>query len=83
MGEEAAFVKTRAKGEQSVYVRNDVMLQKGLKNIGGGLGWLVCLTILAGIKVGSFGFIFIGLGISQLVIWKLSGTRVDNVKAQD
>jgi hypothetical protein len=44
-----------------------------VRNIGLGTGWLVFLTVMFGFKIGSFGFIFIGLGISQVVIWLLSG----------
>ena len=83
LGEEAAvtkpmmrsgFVATTTTAAATAAPRNDNTLQKGVRNIGLGTGWLLFLTIMFNIKIGSFGFIFIGLGISQLVIWKLSNT---------
>lgn len=74
LGEEATAVKRNVSGELSVQRGDDANMQKGVRNIGLGTGWLIFLTIMFGIKIGAFGFIFIGLGISQVVIWKLSGT---------
>lgn len=82
MGEDTA-VKRTVKGEVTTYTTEDGTMQKGVRNIGLGIGWLLFLTIMFGIKIGSFGFIFIGLGISQVVIWKLSGTKTEFAKAQD
>lgn len=45
---------------------------KGIRNICLGGGWLVFLTIAFGIKIGAIGFIWIGLGISQVLIWYLN-----------
>lgn len=73
LGEEPTSVKRSASGDVTVYRSDDGNMQKGVRNVGLGVGWLVFLTIAFGIKIGSFGFIFIGLGISQVVIWKLSG----------
>jgi hypothetical protein len=64
-------------------VRDDVNLHKGIKNICVGLGLLIFLSLLCGFKIGAVGFIVIGVGISRLLIWKLSGTTVSNIKAQD
>ncbi len=83
LGEETAFVKTQIKGETVVYERNNVMLEKGVKNICVGIGLLIFLTIFLGIKLGSCAFILIGLGISRLVIWKLSSTKTEAIKVQD
>ena len=65
--------------------RDDATMQKGVRNIGLGTGWLIFLTIMFSIEIGSFGFIFIGLGVSQLVIWKLSSPSTNtgaNLKAE-
>jgi hypothetical protein len=93
LGEEVAVVKPVVRSGVVVTTpRDDNTLQKGVRNIGLGTGWLLFLTIMFGINIGSFGFIFIGLGISQLVIWKLSGTSAtanpkveapESLKAQD
>jgi hypothetical protein len=80
LGEEAAVIKPRVPVRQGVVLsspRDDNTLQKGLRNIGLGTGWLLFLTIMFNIKIGSFGFIFIGLGISQLIIWKLSSANIN------
>ncbi len=50
-------------------------LRKGIKNIGLGAGLLLALTILIGIKVGALGFILIGIGAAQLLIWKLENDK--------
>jgi len=75
LGEEPAVVKRSVSGETTVYHNEDANMHKGIRNIGLGTGWLIFLTIMFGIKIGAFGFIFIGLGISQVVIWKLSGAQ--------
>ena len=78
LGEEPGIVKNTNQSGDVVYTRNDDMMRKGVRNIGLGIGWLIFLTIMFNIKIGSFGFIIIGLGISQVVIWRLS----DNQKPQ-
>lgn len=98
LGEEAAVMKPAMPamparpGIVLATPRDDVTMQKGVRNIGLGTGWLIFLTIMFGIEIGSFGFIFIGLGISQLVIWKLSSATTstapkaetpESLKAQD
>lgn len=45
---------------------------KGIRNLFLGTGWLIFLTIFFGIDIGAVGFIWIALGLSQLVIWKLN-----------
>lgn len=45
---------------------------KGVRNLLLGIGGLIFLTIFLGIKIGSIGFIWIALGLSQLIIWKLN-----------
>lgn len=72
LGEEPATVRRTAQGEVRVYQGVDENMRKGVRNIGLGVGWLIFLTIMFGIKIGAFGFILIGLGISQVIIWKLS-----------
>jgi hypothetical protein len=83
LGEEPTSVRRNVSGEVTVYRGNDDNMQKGVRNIGLGAGWLVFLTIMFGIKIGAFGFIFIGLGISQVVIWKLSGKTTESVRVQE
>ncbi len=93
LGEEAAVMKPSIPVRQGIVLatpRDDSTMQKGVRNIGLGTGWLIFLTIMFDIEIGSFGFIFIGLGISQLVIWKLSSASVspkaetpETLKAQD
>jgi len=77
MGDDAPLVKTGPSNgsAQVTYGGVEEMMHKGVRNIGLGTGWLLFLTIMFGFKIGSFGFIFIGLGISQVVIWLLSGSR--------
>jgi hypothetical protein len=77
LGEEAATKAPVVRAGVVSAPRDDNTLQKGLRNIGLGTGWLLFLTIMFNIKIGSFGFIFIGLGISQLIIWKLSSANVN------
>jgi|GEM_PF-6008517 hypothetical protein len=48
----------------------DRNLRKGLSNLGIGVGLLLFLTLFLGIGIGSVGFIVIGLGLSQLAVWK-------------
>ncbi len=58
---------------------------KGIRNICLGAGWLLFLTIAFNIKIGAIGFIWIGLGLSQVLIWYLNrpsaattaGTTID------
>jgi hypothetical protein len=87
LGDEPRVVKNTNEAGDVIYTRNDESMRKGVRNIGLGVGWLVFLTIAFGIEVGSFGFILIGLGISQVVIWRLSDSRsaqvIDSVKVQD
>lgn len=45
---------------------------KGIRNICLGAGWLVFLTIAFDIEIGAIGFIWIGLGLSQVLIWYLN-----------
>lgn len=45
---------------------------KGIRNICLGAGWLLFLTIAFNIKIGAVGFIWIGLGLSQVLIWYLN-----------
>ena len=50
---------------------------KGIRNLFLGTGWLIFLTIFFGIDIGAVGFIWIALGLSQLVIWKLNNPAVN------
>lgn len=45
---------------------------KGVRNICIGTGVLIFLTILTGLDTGSIGFIWIALGVSQVLIWHLN-----------
>lgn len=66
------------RGDEPYVMEGDRNLARGLRNLGLGLGLLVFLTILCGIEIGAIGFILIGLGVSRILIWKLSGTRVES-----
>ena len=46
-------------------------LKKGVKNIGLGAGLLIALSMV-NFKLGAIGFILLGIGAAQLVLWKLS-----------
>ena len=92
LGEEPRVIKNTTETGEVVYTRSDEMMRKGIRNIGLGVGWLIFLTIAFGIEIGAFGFILIGLGISHVVIWRLSGSsatpvidaaKIDTVKLQD
>lgn len=48
-------------------------MQRGLVNIGFGLGVLVFLWAVHSLAAGTFGLIFIGIGAAQLITWHLSG----------
>lgn len=82
LGEEPAAVRRTVQGEVTVYHGADENMRKGVRNIGLGTGWLIFLTIMFGIKIGAFGFVFIGLGISQVVIWKLSSPSTNTASTQ-
>ncbi len=55
---------------------------KGIRNIFLGTGWLVFLTIMVGFDIGSAGFIWIALGVSQVVIWYLNRPNVTEQAGQ-
>jgi hypothetical protein len=69
--------------DNSLRVKDGNNLHQGIQQIGLGLGLLIFLTIFMGIKIGAVGFILIGLGISRLVVWKLSGVEPTRTKAQE
>jgi hypothetical protein len=50
---------------------------KGIRNLGLGLGLVVALSLLAGIQIGGLGFILVGIGASQLILWKLDQPKND------
>ncbi|RYY76890.1 MAG: hypothetical protein EOO52_05195 [Gammaproteobacteria bacterium] len=81
LGDEPRVIKSATGNGDIIYTRNDDIMRKGVRNIGLGIGCLIFLTIAFDIEVGSFGFILIGLGISQVVIWRLSDNR--NSQASD
>lgn len=53
---------------------------KGIRNLFLGIGWLIFLTLFFGVEIGALGYIWIALGLSQLVIWKLNNPQ-PNTKA--
>ena len=67
----------------SVVLRDNINLHKGLKHVCLGAGLFAFLSILCGIQIGAVGFILIGLGISQLLVWKLSGAKTAITKGQE
>ena len=59
-------------------------LAKGVRNICLGAGWLVFLTIAFKVEIGAIGFIWIGLGISQVLVWYLNKpARTEQAGLQD
>lgn len=75
------------RGDEPQSADNSGSRDKGIRNICLGTGWLIFLTIMVGFDVGSAGFIWIALGISQVVIWYLNqpkaGVAVPQVELQD
>jgi len=55
---------------------------KGIRNICLGSGWLVFLTIAWDIEVGAIGFIWIALGLSQVLIWHLNKPKENEQAGQ-
>lgn len=47
------------------------LLKRGVKNVGLGVGLLLAFSMMMGLSIGAIGFIFIGIGAAQLVLWKL------------
>lgn len=48
---------------------------RGLRNIGLGLGLLAFLWVVFGPRAGAIGFLFIGIGLSQVAVWKFVDNR--------
>lgn len=69
-------------GDDSVLLRDDMHLHKGIKNVCLGVGLFVCLTIIFGIEFGAIGFIVLSIGVSQLWLWKLSGSKREKIQNQ-
>lgn len=57
-------------------------LAKGIRNICLGTGWLVFLTVAFSFKIGAIGFIWIGLGASQVLVWYLNNPRATTAEPQ-
>ncbi len=55
---------------------------KGIRNICIGTGVLIFLSILTGISTGSIGFIWIALGVSQVLIWHLNQPKAGQPQIQ-
>lgn len=55
---------------------------KGIRNICLGSAWLAFLTIAWDVEVGAIGLIWIGLGLSQLLIWYLNKPAVGEQAGQ-
>ena len=60
------------RGDEPQSADNTGNQAKGIRNICLGAGWLVFLTIAFSIEIGAIGFIWIGLGLSQVLIWYLN-----------
>jgi Domain of unknown function (DUF6249) len=58
--------------DSTITKTDNTLLNKGITNIGWGLGFLIFLTILCGFEVGAVAFIPIVLGISRIVIWGIA-----------
>ncbi len=50
---------------------------RGIRNICLGTGLLLFLSILAGLDIGAVGFIWIALGVSQVLIWRLNQPKAN------
>jgi hypothetical protein len=50
-------------------------LRKGITNLGMGIGLTIFLVNFLGTGIGSIGFVVIGMGLSQLAIWKLIDSK--------
>lgn len=55
---------------------------KGIRNICLGTGWFLFLTIMVGFDIGSLAFIWIALGVSQVLIWYLNQPSAGQPLAQ-
>jgi len=51
---------------------DEKILKKGVTNIGVGAGIFIFLALMSGVDVASLAFILIGLGVSRVVVWKLT-----------
>jgi hypothetical protein len=69
------------RGESIADPAHDSYLYKGIRNIALGLGLLAFLGLFLGIKIGSLGFIFIALGSSRVLVWKLAQRRASAAPA--
>lgn len=69
-------------GPDSALARDDIQLQKGIKNLCLGVGLVVSLSIIFGFQFGAIGFIVLSVGASQLWLWKLSGSKKDKIENQ-
>jgi hypothetical protein len=57
---------------------------KGIRNIAIGVGILFFLTLFSGLSEGAIGFIWIALGVSQVLIWHLNQPKPgQQVESQD
>lgn len=65
-------------GDESALVKDDLQLQKGIKNVCLGVGLSASLAIVFGIEFGAIGLIVLSVGASQLWLWKLSGSSKRN-----
>ena len=68
--------------EASNTPQGSTYLHRGMRNIGLGLGIFLCLMFLFGFSWGSIGFIFIALGISQLIVWKIADSKIAPTQPQ-
>lgn len=57
--------------EQNSAVTHTDNLRRGVKNVGLGMGLVAGLSFLVGFDIGALGFVLVGIGGAQLVLWKL------------
>ncbi len=50
-------------------------LRRGVKNVGLGIGVVAGLSFLVGFDIGALGFVLVGIGGAQLVLWKLENPK--------
>lgn len=70
------------RGDDQRSAVGDENLRKGIKNIGLGAGLLIFLTLFIDIGIGAVGFIPLGIGLSQIAIWKLIDSKAVHVDSK-
>lgn len=64
---------------QKLAAKREDNLRRGVKNVGLGIGIVAGLSLLVGFDIGALGFILVGIGGAQLVLWKLEYSKQNDV----